>query len=46
MTDISRTTRTVSDEELAQQRAYTAKIAAWNEAFFAENNRQRRYFVV
>ncbi|MBO5649807.1 MAG: tRNA (N6-isopentenyl adenosine(37)-C2)-methylthiotransferase MiaB [Clostridia bacterium] len=45
MTDISRTTRTVSEEELAEQRAYTAKIAGWNEAFLAENGRERRYYI-
>ena len=45
MTENKRTTRTVTDAEMAEQRAYTAQIAAWNALYQSEHGTSRRCFV-
>ncbi len=45
MTENKRTTRTVTDAEMAEQRAYTEQIAAWNALYQSEHGTSRRCFV-
>ena len=45
MTDIKKQTRIVSDAEMAEQRAYTEQIAAWNAVYEAEQGSPRRCYV-
>ena len=45
MTETIKRTRTVTDAEMAEQRAYMAELAAWNARYAAENGRMRRCYV-
>ena len=45
MTENKRTTRTVTDAEMAEQRAYTEQLAAWNAVYLAEHGAPRRCYV-
>ena len=45
MTETNKHTRTVTDAEMAEQRAYMEQIAAWNAVYAAEHGTARRYFV-
>ena len=45
MTETTKKTRTVTDAEMAEQRAYTAQIAAWNARYTAEHGTKRRCYV-
>lgn len=45
MTETKKQTRTISDAEMVQQRAYTEQIAAWNAVYEAEHGFPRRCFV-
>ena len=45
MTETTKQTRTITDAEMAQQRAYTEQIAAWNRLYTEEHGSPRRCYV-
>ena len=45
MTETTKQTRTITDAEMAQQRAYTEQIAAWNRLYTEEHGFPRRCYV-
>ena len=45
MTETTKQTRTITDAEMAQQRAYTEQIAAWNRLYAEEHGSPRRCYV-
>ncbi|MBR5870203.1 MAG: tRNA (N6-isopentenyl adenosine(37)-C2)-methylthiotransferase MiaB [Clostridia bacterium] len=45
MTETKKQTRTVTEAEMAEQRAYTAQIAAWNAVYTQQHGTPRRCYV-
>jgi len=45
MTETNKKTRTVTAAEMAEQRAYTEQLAAWNALYAQERGTRRRYFI-